>query len=241
VETANTAAKAAAATIRIVIMSDLPKSDTGAEHTAISLDREVGRREAGRREEHRHWNSFQRATELVIVRSFADANLPGDGAFAEAAEVSALMATWAVAVVLIDGWVVRRLNPPATPRKAGPARIDAVWCAFALRMCKTTPSRCRSTPPTQRKRADFGARRAAELGRCNERPRVRPAADREVYFKNWLRVLERAWKGGSGAVLGRARSWCAFGRSALALRSYGCATCPPFRRCGQARRRAPGR
>jgi hypothetical protein len=30
------------------------------------------------------------------------------GAFAEAAEVPALMAAWAVAVVLIDRWVVRR-------------------------------------------------------------------------------------------------------------------------------------
>jgi hypothetical protein len=46
VETANTAAKAAAATIRIVIMSDLPKGDTRAEHTAISLDREAGARGA---------------------------------------------------------------------------------------------------------------------------------------------------------------------------------------------------
>jgi hypothetical protein len=30
------------------------------------------------------------------------------GALAEAAEVPALMATWAVAVVLIDRWVVKR-------------------------------------------------------------------------------------------------------------------------------------
>jgi hypothetical protein len=30
------------------------------------------------------------------------------GAFAEAAEVPALMAAWVVAVVLIDRWVVRR-------------------------------------------------------------------------------------------------------------------------------------
>jgi hypothetical protein len=30
------------------------------------------------------------------------------GAFAEAAEVPALMAAWAVAVALIDRWVVRR-------------------------------------------------------------------------------------------------------------------------------------
>src|SRR5215468_8190519 len=42
VETANTAAKAAAATIRIVLMSDLPKGDARAEHTAISLDGEAG-------------------------------------------------------------------------------------------------------------------------------------------------------------------------------------------------------
>src|SRR5215468_10971301 len=42
VETANTAAKVAAATIRIVLMFDLPKGNARAEHTAISLDGEAG-------------------------------------------------------------------------------------------------------------------------------------------------------------------------------------------------------
>src|SRR5215469_2830771 len=47
VETANTAAKAAAATIHIVLMSDLPKGNARAEHTAVSLDGE-GRRSGAR-------------------------------------------------------------------------------------------------------------------------------------------------------------------------------------------------
>ena len=40
------AAKAAAAAIRIVLMSDLPKDDARAEHIAINLDREAGARGA---------------------------------------------------------------------------------------------------------------------------------------------------------------------------------------------------
>src|SRR6266849_3019454 len=42
VETANTAAKAAAAIIRIVLISDLPKGDMQAEHTPVSPDGEAG-------------------------------------------------------------------------------------------------------------------------------------------------------------------------------------------------------
>src|SRR5215468_4422453 len=42
VETANTATKVAAATIRIVLISDLPKGNARAEHTAVSPDREAG-------------------------------------------------------------------------------------------------------------------------------------------------------------------------------------------------------
>src|SRR5258708_14491395 len=42
VETANAAAKAAAAIIRIVLISDLPKGDMRAEHTPVSSDGEAG-------------------------------------------------------------------------------------------------------------------------------------------------------------------------------------------------------
>src|SRR5262252_1067905 len=41
-KTAKTAAKAAVATIHIVLMSDLPKGDARAEHTAVSLAGEAG-------------------------------------------------------------------------------------------------------------------------------------------------------------------------------------------------------
>src|SRR3984893_5366340 len=42
VETAHAAAKAAAAIIRIVLISDLPKGDMRAEHTPVSPDGEAG-------------------------------------------------------------------------------------------------------------------------------------------------------------------------------------------------------
>ncbi len=42
VETANAAAKAAAAIIRIVLISDLPKGDMRGEHTPVSPDSEAG-------------------------------------------------------------------------------------------------------------------------------------------------------------------------------------------------------
>src|SRR5258708_39828749 len=42
VETANAAAKAAAAIIRIVLISDLPKGDMRGEHTPVSPDGEAG-------------------------------------------------------------------------------------------------------------------------------------------------------------------------------------------------------
>src|SRR5262245_52937711 len=46
-ETANTAAKAAAAIVRIVLISDLPKGKR-AEHTAVSPDGEAGAEERAR-------------------------------------------------------------------------------------------------------------------------------------------------------------------------------------------------
>src|SRR5262249_18036908 len=48
VETANTAAKAAAVIIRIVLISDLPKGYMRAEHTAVSADSEAS--QSGRAE-----------------------------------------------------------------------------------------------------------------------------------------------------------------------------------------------
>src|SRR5215831_14294843 len=49
VETANTATKVAAAIIRTVLISDLPKGNAQAEHTTIGPDREAGAKRGARK------------------------------------------------------------------------------------------------------------------------------------------------------------------------------------------------